>query len=180
MTDISGVLTPYPAIRIVFGGIALFVWGGAVGVVRSLVTGEQEWTLTTTIGVPILVVMCIGTAFGVIASWTNKVWIDREANEIRQRAGWVTHKVSLEAPTTVRLRHKRAAYGATVSSTWTVLVERPGEVKMRISTPWVRNISDVLVLLHPSLETNPDLAADDYTRRHLKDPGADLRPAQDG
>lgn len=172
----SETLTPHPALRVVFGGVALFVWAGAVGVVRSLVTGEQGWTVTTTIGVPILVVMCIGTAVGVIASWTNKVRIDREANEILQTAGWVTHTVSLAAPTTVRLKHKPVAFGSTASPTWTVLVQRPGEVTMRISTPWVRNIGDVLALLGPSLESNPELAADDCTRKYLEHPEAELRP----
>lgn len=178
-TPMSEILTPNPAVRAVFGGLALFVWGGAVGVVRPLVTGEQEWTLTTMIGVPILVVMCIGTAFGAIASWTNKVWIDRDSNEIRQRAGWVTHKVSLAAPTTVRLKHTPVAFGSTVSPTWTVLVQRSGDVTMRISTPWVQNINDVLALLRPSLESNPDLPADEYTRRYLEHPETELRPLSD-
>ncbi|GGU24405.1 hypothetical protein [Nocardioides albus] len=175
----SETLTPNPAIRVVFGGLALFVWAGAVGVVRPLVTGEQGWTLTTMIGVPILVVMCIGTAFGVIASWTNTVRVDRDANEIHQRAGWVTHKISLAAPTTVRLTHTPVAFGSTVSPTWTVVVQRAGEVTMRINTPWVRNINDVLALLRPFLETNPDLPADDFTRRYLEHPEAELRPSSD-
>ncbi len=175
----SETLTPNPAFRVVFGGLALFVWGGVVGVVRPLVTDELGRTLTTMIGVPILVVLCIGMAFGVIASWTNKVRIDRDANEIHQRAGWVTHKVSLAAPTTVQLKHTPVAFGSTVSPTWTVLVQRSGDVTMRINTPWVRNISDVLALLRPSLESNPGLAADDFTRRYLEHPEAELRPPSD-
>lgn len=175
----SETLTPNPAMRFVFGAVALFVWGGAVGVVRQLLTGEQEWTLTTKIGVPILVVMCIGTAFGVIASWTTKVRIDRDANEIYQTVGWVTHKVSLAAPTTVQLKHTPVAFGSTVSPTWTVLVQRSGDVTVRINTPWVQNINDVLALLQASLAANPDLAADDYTRRYLENPAAELRPMAD-
>ena len=58
-------------------------------------------------------------------------------------------------------------------------MQRSGDVTMRINPPWVQNINDVLALLQPSLAANPDLAADDYTRRYLENPAAELRPMAD-
>jgi hypothetical protein len=174
-TSRSEVLSPAPAMRVVFGVVALFFCGGFGYNLARWSQGSIEWTPAWRLGMPVMGVLAIATLVGAVSAWRNKVWIDHDRNELHQYVVLRDVCVSLDAPTTVELGYTPPALGSTVTGTWKVVVARPGTVAMSISTPWVRDIADVLRILQPSLARNPDLPADEHTRSCIEDP-ADLTP----
>ncbi|GAB3769273.1 hypothetical protein FB382_002504 [Nocardioides ginsengisegetis] len=167
----SEVLTPAPAMKVLFSLVAVFFCGGLLQNLPRILHGDLEWTLVWKIGFPILVIAALASVVGAVAAFTNKVWIDYDRNEIHQYVVLRDVAISLDEPTTVELGYTRQAVGSTVSGTWRVVVRQPGRTAMGVSTPWVRDIADVLRILQPALARNPRLAADEHTRAAIEDPG---------
>lgn len=176
----SEVLTPALPTRLLLTAVyGAFLAGGAV-FLSGVVSGETAWTTTVKIGVPLVVLVVVGCLVGLVAVWTNRVWVDHDRNELHQFVVLRTAKRTLDPPGTVRLSYTPTAIGSTVSPTWKVLFSEPGQPTMSVSTPWVTDIADVLRILQPALERNPDLPEDDYTREAIEHPDRLRRPHEAG
>ncbi|MCR6033494.1 hypothetical protein GGQ22_18950 [Nocardioides sp. zg-579] len=173
----SEVLTPAPPVRVAFTLVGAFFGAALVWAVTSIATGDLEWTTTNIIAVPLVVLFGVASLAGVVQAWTSKVWVDHDRDELHQVLFGRDVAMTLQAPTTARLDYRRQALGSTVSGTWKVVVTHPDR-QLTLNTPYVRDIADVLRILRPALARNPDLPADDYTRRALADPSAPLVPPQ--
>lgn len=172
-------MRPSGTTRLLMTAVCGFFVAGLIYTIVDAMQGELEWTTMNLILVPLLGVVSLSTVVGAAAAWTNRVWVDYDRRELRQVELFRTHVRSLDPPATARLTFRAAALGSSVSPTWAVVFEEPGRPRMRVSTPWVRDIGEVLLLLQPVVAANPDLPADDYTRRSIAAP-ANLRlPSSD-
>ncbi|MEV7428568.1 hypothetical protein AB0N29_03040 [Nocardioides sp. NPDC092400] len=176
-TGRSEVLTPALPVRVAFTLVGAFFGAALLWAVVKIATGELEWTTTNIVAVPLVVLFGVASVAGVVQAWTAKVWVDHDRDELHQVIFGKDVAMTLQSPTTARLDYRRQAMGSTVSGTWKVVVTHPDR-QLTVNTPYVRDIADVLRILRPALGRNPDLPADDYTRRALQDPDAALVPPQ--
>ncbi|MGN0065721.1 MAG: hypothetical protein ACI379_15905 [Nocardioides sp.] len=165
------VLTTPPGWRLLFTATALFFTAGLVWNVQRMVAGTFEWTTTYVIGIPLLVVIVLGGVVGAAAAWTSRVWVDG-AGVLHQRTLRADVTRVLAPPTTVRFVQTLPARGSTLMGTWTLHVVAPGEPVLKISTPYVGDISDLARLLQPALAAHPELAADEVSRQAIEEPAS--------
>lgn len=176
-TGRSEVLTPTLPVKVAFTLVGALFGAALVWLVARVATGGLPWTTTNVVAAPLVVLLGVVSVAGVVQAWTAKVWVDHDRDELHQVLFGKDVAMTLRAPTTARLDHRRQAVGSTVSGTWKVVVTHPDR-RLTVNTPYVRDIADVLRILQPVLARNPDLPADDHTRRALQDPGAPLVPPQ--
>jgi hypothetical protein len=170
------VLRPALGWRLTISAVSAAVVAGALVVLVRVVRGELEWTVTTTIGLPLLALVALGCLVGgLVGPWTARVWVDDERMELHQFVVVRDVARTLAPPGTARLEHTPATAN-TAFPTWRLVLSQPGVPPMSVSTPWVSDLRDLLRLLQPALRRNPALAADERTRAAVEDPEGLTRP----